>query len=64
MVVTVWSPVDEFQALAMRLAAKVLLPGTGKTLGQVLAEFCQDFGRLQADIWQALDRLLVVLKEF
>ena len=29
MVVTVWSSVDEFQALAMRLAARVLLPGTG-----------------------------------
>ena len=28
-VVTVWSSVDEFQALAMRLAARVLLPGTG-----------------------------------
>ena len=28
MVVTVWSSVDEFQALAMRLAARVLLPGT------------------------------------
>ena len=28
-VVTVWSSVDEFQALAMRLAANVLLPGTG-----------------------------------
>ena len=28
-VVTLWSSVDEFQALAMRLAAKVLLPGTG-----------------------------------
>ena len=29
MVVTVWSSVDKFQALAMRLAARVLLPGTG-----------------------------------
>ena len=29
MVVTVWSSVDEFQALDMRLAARVLLPGTG-----------------------------------
>ena len=29
MVVTVWSWVDMFQALAMRLAANVLLPGTG-----------------------------------
>ena len=29
MVVTVWSSMDEFQALAMRLAANVLLPGTG-----------------------------------
>ena len=29
MVVTVWSSVDEFQALAMRLAARVFLPGTG-----------------------------------
>ena len=29
MVVTVWSSVEEFQDLAMRLAAKVLLPGTG-----------------------------------
>ena len=29
MVVTVWSSVDEFQALAMRLAARMLLPGTG-----------------------------------
>ena len=28
-VVTLWSSVDEFQALAMRLAARVLLPGTG-----------------------------------
>ena len=28
-VVTVWSSVDEFQALAMRLAARVLFPGTG-----------------------------------
>ena len=27
MVVTVWNLVDEFQALAMRLAAIVLLPG-------------------------------------
>ena len=27
MVVTVWSPVEEFQALAMRSAVKVLLPG-------------------------------------
>ena len=27
--VTVWNSVDEFQALAMRLVAKVLLPGTG-----------------------------------
>ena len=30
MVVTVWSSDDEFQALAMRLAARVLLPGTAK----------------------------------
>ena len=29
MVVTVWSSMDEFQALAMRLALNVLLPGTG-----------------------------------
>ena len=29
MVVTVWSWVDMFQALAMRLAVNVLLPGTG-----------------------------------
>ena len=29
MVVTVRSSVEEFQALAMRFAAKVLLPGTG-----------------------------------
>ena len=29
MVVTVFSSEDEFHALAMRLAAKVLLPGTG-----------------------------------
>ena len=28
-VVTIWSSEDEFQALAMRLAAKVLLPVTG-----------------------------------
>ena len=28
MAVIVWSSVDEFQALAMRLAARVLLPGT------------------------------------
>ena len=28
-VVTVWSSVDEFQALDMRLAARVLFPGTG-----------------------------------
>ena len=32
MVVTVWSSVDEFQALAMRLAARVLLPGTRMTV--------------------------------
>ena len=29
MVVTVWSSVEKFQALAMRLAARVLLAGTG-----------------------------------
>ena len=29
MVVTVWSSMHEFQALAIRLAANVLLPGTG-----------------------------------
>ena len=32
MVVTVWSSVDEFQALDMRLAARVLLPGTGSVM--------------------------------
>ena len=27
--VTVWISIDEFQALAMRFAARVLFPGTG-----------------------------------
>ena len=54
MVVTVWNSVAEFQDLAMRFAAKMLLPGTGQVAFKLLIDLVGQTKQrgIKVSLWQ------------